>query len=406
MSIRNEIAAWAAKRPGWQQSILVDLALGHALEASDHKQLADRLLVGDGTVNEKHSLPSDWSNPEANPQVTISAIRIGENVNGLTPGECLNFASSGLTVVYGHNGSGKSGYARLLKHFCSARRDAQVLPNVFQPAPGSPPSAQIDTALNDEPQPSQSWALQPSVVSHVGFFDKDCGNDFLERDTEVAYRPSELRVLTGLSDICDGIREDLKAREDSTAAQVIQLPKVAAGGSAAQFLHSLSSETTTAEINAATKLNSDHEAKLQELLREEASLIGENPEVVRQQLLDASADLTLIADHLSEVATMVGPLALRSATAQLNDATRLRNAATAASEAQFASEPLAGVGGETWRILWEAAREFSVTEAYPAHDFPHVGDEAKCVLCQQDLEPAAKDRLSRFEAYIRDRTEQ
>ena len=406
MSIRNEIASWAAKRPGWQQSTLAKLALGHTFDASDYKLLADRLLLGESTVTEKLSLPGDWSKPESYPQVTISDIHIGENVNGITPGQCLTFASSGLTVVYGDNGSGKSGYARLLKRFCSARVLTEVLPDVFKPAPDSPPSAEIGTCFNGEPQPSQSWAHQPSMAGHVGFFDKDCGNDFLGRDTEVTYRPSELRLLTDLIGICDGIRDDLKARQDSAAALTIQLPTVSAGGSAERFLHSLSSKTTNVEVEAATTLKSDHDTRLQDLLLEEARLLGEKPEVARQQLLNASTDLTAIADHLSEVATSIGPLALRNATDLRVDATRLRTAATAASAAQFADEPLPGTGSDTWRTLWVAAREYSVTEAYPSHAFPHVGDEAKCVLCQQDLQPDAKDRLNRFESFIRDRTEQ
>ena len=157
MSIRNDIANWAARRPAWQQSTLARLALGHRFDASDYDSLADQLLLRDGAGTEKHLLPKDWSIPETNPQVTISDVHIGENVNGLEPGQCLTFFPSGLTVVYGDNGSGKSGYARLLKHFCSARVATQVLPNVFKAAPDSPPSAEIGTYVNGERQTGLSW---------------------------------------------------------------------------------------------------------------------------------------------------------------------------------------------------------------------------------------------------------
>ena len=207
-------------------------------------------------------------------------------------------------------------------------------------------------------------------------------------------------------EICDGIRDNLKARQESTVALTIQLPRVSPGGTAERFLQSLSSKTTNAEVEAATTLEADHDTRLQELLRKEARLLGEKPEAVRQQLLNASTDFTAIADHLSEVATSVGPMVLRNGTDLREDAARLRTAATAASAERFANEPLPGIGSDTWRTLWEAAREYSVAEAYPSHAFPHVGDEAKCVLCQQDLQPDAKDRLSGFESFIRDRTEQ
>ena len=42
-------------------------------------------------------------------------------MNALKEGERLTFGKTGLTVVYGDNGSGKSGYARILKKVCRAR---------------------------------------------------------------------------------------------------------------------------------------------------------------------------------------------------------------------------------------------------------------------------------------------
>lgn len=406
MSIRNDIATWATGRPVWQQTALAKLALGHTFDTNDYGSIADQLLLGTGVAVDKHSLPKAWAIPENNLSVTISEVHIGENVNGLEPGQCLTFAPSGLTVVYGDNGSGKSGYARLLRHFCSARVSTEVLTNVFRPTPDDPPSAEIGISINDESTVSHSWSQQPAIASHVGFFDKDCGSDFLRRDTEVTYRPSELQLLTTLTAICDGVRDELRARQESTAALSIQLPKVSLDGEAERFLETLSPKTTNADVEMATTLDDEHDTRLQELLLEEARLLSEKPTVARQQMLDASADLTALADHLSRVATIIGPTALRGATELLENGVRHRSAATVASAARFANEPLPGVGSDTWRTLWEAAREYSVAEAYPSHAFPHVGDEAKCVLCQQDLDPVAKDRLLGFESFIRDRTEQ
>jgi energy-coupling factor transporter ATP-binding protein EcfA2 len=52
-------------------------------------------------------------------------IRIGKThgVNALVDGQTLDIAAHGITVVYGDNGSGKSGYARVIKSIvgCAAR---------------------------------------------------------------------------------------------------------------------------------------------------------------------------------------------------------------------------------------------------------------------------------------------
>ncbi|MBN0210602.1 hypothetical protein JTL40_33830, partial [Pseudomonas aeruginosa] len=54
-------------------------------------------------------------------------------------------------------------------------------------------------------------------------------------------------------------------------------------------------------------------------------------------------------------------------------------------------------------MLFNAARESSTSTAYPEQAFPVTGEGAVCVLCQQELTPEAKDRLERFDRYIRDK---
>lgn len=52
------------------------------------------------------------------------------------------------------------------------------------------------------------------------------------------------------------------------------------------------------------------------------------------------------------------------------------------------------------------ARAFSDQEAYPDRRFPVTEPGGVCVLCQQELTPVAADRLNRFEAFVRDDSQQ
>ena len=88
------------------------------------------------------------------------------------------------------------------------------------------------------------------------------------------------------------------------------------------------------------------------------------------------------------------------------DARAKAEAARLASEELFQSESLSGVGSSPWRALWEAARAYSVEQAYPEKPFPVVEGDARCVLCHQGLDADAAARLSRFEAFVQDRTQQ
>ena len=78
----------------------------------------------------------------------------------------------------------------------------------------------------------------------------------------------------------------------------------------------------------------------------------------------------------------------------------LHRRTAAAEQAEKASLrlPLGGVGSESWRELWEAARRYSEAWAYPESPFPVVAEPSHCVLCQQELDLAAATRLGEFAA--------
>ncbi len=40
-----------------------------------------------------------------------------------------------MTIIYGDNGMGKSGYARILKRACRARHPGEIEPNIYAEQP-------------------------------------------------------------------------------------------------------------------------------------------------------------------------------------------------------------------------------------------------------------------------------
>jgi hypothetical protein len=81
-------------------------------------------------------------------------------------------------------------------------------------------------------------------------------------------------------------------------------------------------------------------------------------------------------------------------------------AAKVASLAFASGSTLAGIGGETWKRLWEAARRYSEAQAYPEESFPVTRDGAVCLLCQQPIEMMSAERLNNFERFVQDHVQQ
>jgi hypothetical protein len=126
-------------------------------------------------------------------------------------------------------------------------------------------------------------------------------------------------------------------------------------------LATLNADTDVKKIEALATLSADEGARL-ERLREDLS---KNP-------TRAAAEQTVKADNVMRLITAVNSVAARTTDEELLAAAALaknarskRDAARLAAENAFTGEPLAGVGGETWRALWDSARRYSMEIAYP-----------------------------------------
>jgi hypothetical protein len=118
----EDILEWSATRlTPWRQDALRRLASSSSIGIQDHNELLSLIKDEAGfPLPAKPPAPipltkAHLSVATAGSPVQVKAIRNVENVNRLVPSAGLAFASHGLTVIYGRNGSGKSGFVRILR---------------------------------------------------------------------------------------------------------------------------------------------------------------------------------------------------------------------------------------------------------------------------------------------------
>lgn len=405
-TIEQEIATWASSRPPWQQAVLRQLAQGQSLSGNEVQAIADELKAGRQSAASPLTAAEIPGALPAGNQVVLRSVRDLSNVNALLDSQQLTFADQGLTVVYGDNGSGKSGYARIIKSAAGARHHEAVHGNVFGQAVGQTQKASIGFATGGV-DTTATWPDPTSPeLRAISFYDEACGDAYIGGDSELTYRPSALLILDGLIEVCDSVSailaEDLRENELSRGP----LPPVAAGTSAAGFLSTLSGTTTDAELDAACSVPADGDEQLGRLVQEEARLRATDPARERTRLETFAGKLSQVSVHARQVASGLSDESVMEAKQAFKQATELRAAATLASSGAFDNEPVRGVGTGTWRTLWDSARAYSEAEAYPDSAFPVASEGACCVLCQQTLPIEAGDRLQRFQAFMQDTTAQ
>lgn len=400
------IVTWSADSPGWQRDALRRLAAGTPLAIVEVDEL---VAICKGEVAANPVTADHFRDPaRVQGQVNLRRVHTVNHVNALASDQRLAFQPVGLTIIYGDNGSGKSGYSRILKKACRARTPNRedIIPDIYEVAPGVP-TATIDYTVGTV-EHSCVWRLGTpgdAALTAVSVFDSRCASIHVEETNDLAYTPFPLRLLASLAQLCKSVKDKLTSEIATIKARtprVISAPTCSPTSAVGRLVAGLAARTNPATVEALATLS---QAELDRLAQLTADLAADPARAARQlATLKAKVDNQLAAlDGLFAALSSENAGTLRRLAAAREAA---RQAAEAASGALFRDEPLPAIGRDAWRALWESARTYSERDAYPDRPFPVTEPGDVCVLCQQGLAPEAADRLTRFEAFVRDDSQQ
>ncbi|MBD8617141.1 hypothetical protein IFT69_25880 [Pseudomonas putida] len=401
--IADDFETWLNGRPKWLQTaarMLIDAK--RQLNEDEVKELSRLCKVeakGEADTGFLSVTPGTLSQVANRPMLRIEEILDVHGLNAIKPGANLPFGKSNLSVIYGQNGTGKSGFARLLKQICGSRSKDDIHGNVFDPAP-TPCRAQFKVSIDGKPV-DVHWDIPSGphkALRHAQVFDSKAAQQYMGR-TEACYEPSRMKFVSALIATADAVSAEL-AREKALLSKA--LPAMAQSLSQtveAQWLSALKSTTAPASIDKECLYTDqlDRERIESEALLAEKDIAG--------RLLAINKEKTALKSIETAMSTL--QLGLNDATAGelenlKNTAVKARSTCEEAAAAIFGKAELEGVGSATWQKMWEQARAYSTGTAYVDIAFPNVSADSRCVLCHQSLSEDAKARLKGFEKFVTD----
>jgi len=411
----RELAAWATDRPHWLQVALSRLQVATPIDSDVLEELTELCVAtadgpesaaDTGDTDADATSTSEGSDAEsgiaAAPAVTLRWIADVENVNALQTGERLKFEPNGLTIIFGHNGTGKSGYSRILKDACKARStEPQILPNVYAETEGGRPKARIRYMVDGNIHDCY-WSFgspHDNALDEISVFDAHCAVGHVESPSGPSFTPKAIRLLQQLASICMEVEARLKRRRAALVASqapAVSNPKCKPETSVGRSVEALSYTSSPQSFEKLASISPAEAARATELRRQ----MADDPRTAARALKNRTDRLSSAISEVREFLSALTDEQLAAAAAAVNDASSKREAAQLAATTLFRTAPLPYVGSDTWLALWQAARTYSEAAAYPSDVFPYVADGAKCVLCQQDLGADAQRRLASFEEYV------
>lgn len=139
-SLETVINKWVKNQPAWYSAALhialqgtyTDEQIDALASAACKEQGVD--LGVENPVTLAAYQPADLGGAgDAQRSVLLESITAESGINAIEKGSKLNVATSGITVIYGNNGSGKSGFSRIMRNSCTSRSgSSEILANVFE----------------------------------------------------------------------------------------------------------------------------------------------------------------------------------------------------------------------------------------------------------------------------------
>ena len=406
VNLIKEIFDWVKTLPLWQQDAARRLYENPSgLSEDDYAQLYSLFdneygLRADNSLSPRPMDSNQIIGEGGRKTIRLNALSGLRFVNAIDSTQKLRFAEEGLTVVYGENGSGKSGYARVFKRACFSRdKEEFVLPNVALPEqPNAEPQASFELSVDGEIE-TIDWAQWTKPYSpylaQISVFDSKSARLVLTKEQELHYLPYGLDVLRDLGEkVIPKVKEHAQANLSAIDVGVERFNDLKGHNVVGDIFANLA----TAKLSDIEKL-AEFPPGLFERGRELSQIIDST-----DRRKDAK-EIMLKAQRFRSLLSDVEKLTLKdemSVVQNLIDDLLIKTKAWEVAKKAVANNVdfVKGVGGDLWKELFLAAREFALQEAYPGAPFPSEEDGTKCVLCLQPLGAEARERLKDFNAFV------
>ena len=278
------ILAWSADSPDWQRDALRRLATQAALRPADIGELTS-ICKGDNPA-----VPLEAghlrSQNRAQGEVFLRQVHGVRHVNALAPDQRLTLHRIGLTIIYGDNGSGKSGYARILKKVCRARsagRTEEIAPDIYDAAPGAP-GATIEYSIGGQNR-TCAWQLgqaADAALSSISVFDSRTANVHVDDTNDVAYTPFPLQLLGALAQLSKSVRDELAteiAQIQAQTPEAVRTPACSRDTAVGRLMLRLTSNASPETVETLAMVTPAEQDRLAQLT---ADLAGDPARAARQ----------------------------------------------------------------------------------------------------------------------------
>jgi len=314
-------------------------------------------------------------------------------VNALAASQTIDFDPR-LTVLFGQNGSGKTGYARIIKRAAGARRHEPILGDVGSDSDAQCPSACFEI---DEGGATRviDWHDEVSVapLDRISVFDSDLAAVHVDSDLDYVLTPAELARFRQVKDAVQAVQSRIQMRA-ATLQRESTLPvnPFTQGTRVYEIVNDLGSASPVSELRELADVDESDLGRIAKLRSDHADLSTGSDRVRAAGLRRKAADL----DDLLRILSTLNAFDADRYNASLNSVRTARAELAELRETLFAADELAAAPDDAWQEFIEAGKAYA--DHLDLHQYPQADD--RCLYCRQPLEPQAVALLRRYGEFL------
>ena len=399
-----EIIEWGKGLPYWEQIGLDKIIAGENITVEDEERFLNYLLEDEGLIDKclDRETPRFYC-IKTDIDAQASSIRLLSisnliNVNALAENQILTFGE-GLTLIYGENGSGKSGYARVLASAAFTRGDRDVLPNITRPIGGANSLSADITILQDGITHVLHYIVNRRCENLASFyvFDSTSVRVHMNDQNPLSFSPAGLSFLKQLAEVTDRVRERLNARVQECSQGHDYINFFPGDSKVHQMICSLGPATDLDQLKILSTLSSEEKKRRSELYIKIGNI---ELDQVRKDITQYKARIAALEDTIRVLRVEREALCdtkLERINSSLHNYNESQEAANKIGVESFRPSMLKTVGSPEWRRMINSAREMAEDEG--GEGYP--GENDVCLLCQQPLSSQAHLLLHKLWDFLR-----
>lgn len=403
----EQIETWIQDKPiWWRHSVRLALDSGNLDEQSlfEIYKLARIECKLEKVTNEfeKATQPIDFSGHTSEKEVVnITSLGNVTGVGALADNQTIKFNQSGIFIVYGDNGTGKSSYSNILKSACLTRGGCpDVIGNVFE-TNNPNPSAKVSFTVGDKDD-EYTWSIrEPSApaLKAIRVFDSSSAYHYVNNEDTLGFKPSGVNLLNSLVTAMNFIKGIVE--EDIMPGNgFMHISTLNSMSDIAKFINSLSHKNENHELEK-YKATDIEVARIDKLRQEIAHDKLQTPESMKRKLRQQQELLKPFGKVTVSSLKCLGDKSMERLRVLQQDYRQKQQHAKTLKDTTLDGLPLATITGNQWQELWKSAKQFIEQEPH-SNSFPPISGD-NCPFCLQIISEESANRLAALQKFLSDK---